>query len=260
MNQENPMAENMKVKEQFNKQATNFNDWPVTQDERILASLFNVFGIKADDSLLDFACGTGALAIYAAQRAKSVQGVDISEKMIEIAIESAQQRGLKNVKFLCNNVENVPFESESFDCVVSKSAFHHMMNYQSVFQEMKRCCKKQGRIGIEDIISYGDDKLDGFFEEIELLIDDSHHLTLSKSEVVNLYKQNEIEIFRIFESTSELNFFDYVKHAVQTGTAKEKISKLLESGLNDNQISPWFVEKDDILFWKRKILTIVGRK
>lgn len=254
------MSANLKVKKQFNKQAGNFNDWYITQNERILRSLYNFFGIEPDERLLDFACGTGAFAVYAAQRTKAVQGVDISEGMIEIAVESARQRNLKNIDFLCCDVENVPFESDGFDCVMSKSAFHHMKNYKTVFQEMIRCCKKQGRICIEDIVSYDDKKLDDFFEELECEIDISHNLSLSKPEIINLYKQNGVEIVRLFESTAELKFFDYVHHAVQTEEAGRKINHLLEAGLKDDKISKWFVNKNDTLFWKRKVLTIVGQK
>ena len=254
------MTGNLKVKEQFHKQATNFNNWSITQDERIHRSLYNFFGIEAGDRLLDFACGTGSFAVYAAQRTKAVQGVDISEKMIEIAVESAKQRNLKNIKFLCCDVEKVLLESDSFECVISKSAFHHMKNYKTIFKEMKRCCKKQGRIGIEDIISYDDKNLDDFIEELECEIDESHNLSLPKLELINLYRQNDVEIFRLFESISELNLIDYVNHAVQPEKAREKIIDLLNAGLRDDQISHWFVTRNDSLYWKRKVLTIVGQK
>lgn len=254
------MSENLTVKEQFNKQSTNFSNWPITQDQRILGSLFNFCDIKPGDRLLDVACGTGAFAVYAAQRIKAVQGVDISEGMIKIAVESAKQRNLKNIRFLCSDVEQVPFESDYFQCVISKSAFHHMKNYKIVFQEMKRCCQKQGRICIEDIVSYDDKKLDDFFAQLEFEIDHSHHLSLSKLEIINLYKQNHVKIIRLFESIPQLNFFDYMNHAVQTENARQKINQLLKAGLKDNQIAKWFVTRNDTLFWKRKVITIVGEK
>lgn len=254
------MTVNLQVKEQFNKQAEKFSQWAVTGDERIHRSLYSFLGIKEDDRLLDFACGTGAFAVYAAQRAKAVQGVDISEKMIEIAAESARQRGLNNIDFWCCDVEKVPFANESFQCVISKSAFHHMKNYKRVFKEMVRCCQKQGRICIEDIISYDDNVLDQYFEELECKIDNSHNLSLPQLEIINLYRQNEIRIFRLFESIALLNFVDYVNHAVQTEKARKKISNMLKEGLKDNRISQWFVTENNILFWKRKVITIVGER
>ena len=254
------MSNGLVVKEQFNIQANNFDHWNVTQDERILQSIYNFFGIGANDNLLDFACGTGAFAIYAAKRIKSVQGVDISEGMIEIAVKHAKQQKLDNINFLCCDVENVPFESESYECVSSKSAFHHMKNNKLVFKEMKRCCKEQGRICIEDVILYDDKKLDDFFENMEIRIDKSHHVSLSKLEIVNLFKQNDIKIFRVFESISELDFIDYVNHAVQTPEDRLRINEFLKEGLQDSSISKCFITRNNTLYWKRKVLSIVGQK
>lgn len=256
----NRMTGSLIVKEQFNKQATNFNDWSVTQDERIHRSLYNFFGIEAGDRLIDFACGTGAFDIYLAQRARAVYGVDISEGMIEIAVKSAELYNLNNIEFVCCDVERVPFESSGYECVISKSAFHHMNNYGTVFKEMKRCCKEQGRVCIEDIISYDDKKLDDFFEEFECEVDISHNLSLSKLEIVNLYRQNDVRVIRLFESIFELNLNDYIKHAVQTERARERINGMLNMGLMDSEISQCFVTRNETLYWKRKVLTIVGQK
>ncbi|HBV96370.1 MAG: hypothetical protein JL50_14385 [Peptococcaceae bacterium BICA1-7] len=254
------MTGNLYIKEQFNKQADRFNNWTVTRDERIHQSLCQFLSVGAEDRLLDLACGTGAFAIYAAQRAKFVQCVDISESMIEIAIERARQLQLDNINFLCRDVEKVPFTDNSFQRVISKSAFHHMKNYPGVFKEMARCCQKHGRIGLEDIIAYDDTHLDQFFEELECTIDISHNWSLSRQEIINLYKQNEVRVLRLFESISLLNFTDYVNHAVQTAKDRDRINRLIRDGLNDSRIAQWLVTDNGILFWKRKIITVVGEK
>lgn len=254
------MTDNLHIREQFNKQADRFDNWAVTRDERIHQSLYGFLGVGAGDRLLDIACGTGAFAIYAAQRAKFVQGADISEGMIRIAAESARRLHLGNIDFLCCDVEKVPFEDESFQRVISKSAFHHMQNYAKVFAEMVRCCRKKGRIGLEDIVAYDDSGPDQYFEELELAIDISHNMSLSKQDIVDLYRENGVRIIRLYESVSLLNFTDYVNHAVQSAKNRAEIDKLLSRGLNDSHITPWLVTNKDKFFWKRKIITIVGEK
>jgi ubiquinone/menaquinone biosynthesis C-methylase UbiE len=144
--------------------------------------------------------------------------------------------------------------------VLSKSALHHMKNYETVFKEMIRCCQKGGKICIEDIVAYDDKKLDDFFEELEKEIDLSHHLSLSKRAIFNLYKQNNIKVLRLFESTAELDLKDYINHAVQSKNNKQKINQLLEAGLKDKNISPYFIKKEKRLYWKRKVFTIIGQK
>lgn len=254
------MAESWNVRDQFNKQANQFDNWKMTQDEKTHQFLLEFYDIGAADELLDFACGTGAFAIFAARRAKAVCGVDISDRMIEVATTNARERQVENIQFICSNVEKVAFESEQFSCVSSKAAYHHMKNYPAVFQEMKRYCQNQGRICIQDIVAYDDSKLDEFFERVELLIDSCHHRTLSKQEIVDLYKQNNVEVFRALVSVSTLNFYDYVSHAVQAEKAKAAIDDLVRIGLNDPLISQWLFIKNDTLFWKRKVLTIAGYK
>ena len=254
------MGPNVLVKNQFNKQAQNFSDWSITQNLRILQALFNFCGLKPGDNLLDTACGTGAFAIFSARRIKELRGVDISEGMIEIAKKHAAENNLENIRFACHDVEQIPFGDNLFSVVVSKSAFHHMKNYGRVFAEMLRCCKEGGRICIEDIVAYENQELDDFFEKMEIAVDASHHLTLSKKNIFDLYKQNRVKVLRLFQSESKLHFFDYVNHAVQSSSSKQKIDELLEIGLNDKDISQCFTIENETLFWKRKVFTIVGQK
>jgi ubiquinone/menaquinone biosynthesis C-methylase UbiE len=254
------MRKNRIVKDQFNKQAQNFSHWDITQNEKIHQSLFIFCGLQPGDVLLDAACGTGAFAIFAAKKIKEVKGVDISENMIEIAKKQAKKTGLKNIEFICDDVENLPCADETFTVVLSKSAFHHMKNYETVFKEMIRCCQKGGKICIEDIVAYDDKKLDDFFEELEKEIDLSHHLSLSKRAIFNLYKQNNIKVLRLFESTAELDLNDYINHAVQSKNSKQKINERLELALKDKEISPYLINKEKMLYWKRKVFTIVGQK
>jgi len=254
------VADSLLAREQFNKQAVNFNNWAVTQDERNHRFLYDFFDLAESDRLLDVACGTGAFSVYAGRKIRAVWGVDISEKMVEIAVESAARNGLSNVNFLCCGVERLPFADSSFECVVSKSAFHHLQDCQTVFREMARCCRKLGRVGIQDIVLYGDNRLDSFFEALERKIDLSHNRSLSKEETVELYRQNGLKVTRLFESVSELRFDEYVSHAVQTAEAKEEIRKMISRGLKDTGISRWLVERNGVSYWRRKVLTIAGEK
>lgn len=251
---------NLKVKEQFDRQALRFDAWPVTRNEKILGSLYNFFGIEENDRLLDVACGTGAFALYAAQRTRQVRGVDISQGMVEVALEAAKKQGADNLKFVRCDVEALPFLDGSFDSVVSKSAFHHMKNSGTVFQEMQRCCAPGGRVCLEDIVLYGDAKVDDFFEQLEIEIDGCHHRSLSRGGIIDLYRGNGVKVTQLFESVSELGFFDYIDHAFQDEAARQRIATMVEAGMQDAEIARCFSLKGGTLYWKRKVLTITGCK
>jgi len=54
------------VKRQFDKQAQNFSNWSVTKNIEYQKAYFDFCEISSQDTLLDFACGTGEYAVYAA--------------------------------------------------------------------------------------------------------------------------------------------------------------------------------------------------
>ena len=50
-------------------------------------------------TVLDIACGTGALACYLASHCREVVGIDLSSKMIAFARQQATKQGLRNLDF-----------------------------------------------------------------------------------------------------------------------------------------------------------------
>lgn len=86
-----------KFAEDWDKKAPSFN-------EGVMKSAYaQEFIDKVDftgvSTLLDFACGAGALSVLAAKKADQIYGYDFSPKMLEFARENAQIYGAKNVKF-----------------------------------------------------------------------------------------------------------------------------------------------------------------
>ena len=195
------------VKRQFDQQAQNFSNWSVTKNIDYQKAYFDFCQISSQDTLLDFACGTGEYAIFAAPKVKYVRGVDISKGMIEIAQKQAEKENAKNIKFLCHPVEQTPFEDESFTTVICRSAFHHFEEYDQIFNEIIRCCQKKVDVfSIQDIVAYPDERIDHFFEEFEKAVDVSHHKTLTKEYIKSLYDQSSITIKNTFEIEIELHF------------------------------------------------------
>ncbi len=248
------------VKKQFNSQANNFSNWSITKNNEYMRRYFDFVGISENDEVLDVACGSGDFAVYTAKRARRVCGVDISDGMIKIAEKQARLNNLGNIDFVCHDVEHLPHESNSFTVVVCKSAFHHMKNYDNVFKEMIRCCRNSGRLSIQDIVTYDNQKVNSFFERLEKKIDISHHSALSQEACFRMFDQNNIEVIRSFGLEVELNFNEYLNHAYQSKENKERIDDLLDYGLKDAEIAQFFIMKNNALFFKRKVFLILGQK
>ena len=248
------------VKRQFDSQAEQFSNWSVTRNREYQKAYFEFCQISEDDTLLDLACGTGEYALFAAPLVKNVHGLDISAGMIEIAEKNAQENDIKNVTFVCQPVEHTPFADEAFSMVMCRSAFHHFHDYERIFQEMIRCCKNGGRISIQDIVAYDDVQVNSFFEEFEKEIDISHHRTLSKEYINDLYDRNDIKITNTLDVEIELNVQEYLAHAQHSEESRGRIIELLQAGLKEHDISTYFRNKDGVLFFKRHVYLILGEK
>jgi ubiquinone/menaquinone biosynthesis C-methylase UbiE len=252
--------QNQIVKEQFNKQAENFANWSVGRNVDYLNAYFDFCGIQPTDNILDVACGPGEFTIFIAKRISEARGVDISDREIELARGLIKKFGLENVGFDCSDVEHLPYGDLSYSIVVCKSAFHHFTNPDKVFKEMIRCCGKNGKISIQDIVAYEDPTVNDFFETFDKLVDISHNRTLSKIEFNRLYEENKIEKTGEFRIDVNLNVNEYLEHARQEQENKSKIQKLLEKGKNDTKIADYLFVKEDELYFKRPVYLIIGKK
>jgi len=248
------------IRQQFDLQADKFSNWSVTRNLEYMQQYAEFCGLNKKDTLLDVACGTGEYAIYCAQKIKKVYGVDLSQKMVEVARKNANEFQLKNISFKVQDVLKLPFESDYFSIVNCKSALHHFDEYRENICEMKRCCKPGGRLSVQDIIAHENPDINSYFEDLENLIDISHNRTLPGDFIIRLFQNNNLKILCSRIVKVELNVQEYIHHAVQTRAVKKEISALIDFGINDTDIANYFIKKEQGLFIKRNVLLVLGEK
>ncbi|MFX1606870.1 MAG: class I SAM-dependent methyltransferase [Promethearchaeota archaeon] len=108
--------------------------------------IFDILGDVENLSILDLACGQGYLSRILARKGARVVGVDLSEKMLEIAKESEASEPL-GVKYIqCNSGDMREIEGSSMDCVVSTFGFHDIKEIESTIEECSRVLKEGGRL------------------------------------------------------------------------------------------------------------------
>jgi arsenite methyltransferase len=75
-----------------------------------------------DEQVLDVGCASGKTACYvAAKYGCKVVGVDILDKMIDLANERAQREGVQDrVSFRQADAQHLPFEDDLFDVVLGE--------------------------------------------------------------------------------------------------------------------------------------------
>src|SRR5215472_1510335 len=90
-----------------------------------------------DKNVLDLGCGFGWHCRYArAQQARSVLGVDLSEKMLARARESTHDSAIAYRQLA---IEDIDFPAEAFDVVLSSLALHYIERFDIVCRKVQHC-------------------------------------------------------------------------------------------------------------------------
>lgn len=98
--------------------------------------------------VLDVAAGTGEPGLSAASRVAQGKVIitDISDRMLDVAIENATQRGITNVETRQCDVGALPFSASSFDAVTCRFGFMFFPDIHAGLMEMVRVAKPGARI------------------------------------------------------------------------------------------------------------------
>lgn len=94
--------------------------------------------LAPDHRVLDFACGTGALSFRLAGHVREVVGLDTSERMIALAREHTEARGVTNVRFTNQDLFDEALGAEPFDVVLAFNIFHLVDEEQRFMERLAR--------------------------------------------------------------------------------------------------------------------------
>ena len=102
-------------------------------------------GIQPNDRILEVGVGTGInTSLY--PRNCQVTGVDLSSSMLEKARERVAREGLRNVRLLEMDAQNLTFADDTFDIVYAPYLVSVVPDPIQVAREMRRVCKPGGKI------------------------------------------------------------------------------------------------------------------
>lgn len=103
--------------------------------------------LRWDEDVLDVAAGNGNATLAAARRGCRVTSTDYVSTLLERGAERAHAERL-DVKFQVADAEQLPFESASFDAVLSTFGVMFAPDHARAASELARVCRRGGRIGL----------------------------------------------------------------------------------------------------------------
>ncbi len=108
-----------------------------------------------DNVFLDYACGNGGNAIFAAQIGAALSlGFDISGVSVENARNAAGEAGLNdNIRFFQADAENTKLPDDSIDAIVCSGMLYHL-DLSYAFPELRRILKPGGKILAVEALDY----------------------------------------------------------------------------------------------------------
>jgi len=110
--------------------------------------VFELAELRGDEDVLDVGCGTGLTTLRIAEKRREckVHGIDLSPKMIEVARNDAEERGLI-VDLRVGSITDLPYPDAAFDVVLTNIMFHHLdlAEKRQAVAEIARVLRPGGR-------------------------------------------------------------------------------------------------------------------
>ena len=105
---------------------------------------------QSPSKILDMATGTGDVAILLAKKMPNAQilGIDIADKMLDVARHRARKTHVPNVEFVTGEAENIDAKDNSFDAATVAFGVRNFENVLAGLKEFRRVIRAKGSLYI----------------------------------------------------------------------------------------------------------------
>lgn len=127
-----------------------FSDFYIEKRSKPESSFFNNYlsnyqlkkhlkNIINSKKVLDLGCGQGTFTNELYKMGANIQGIDISEQLINYA-----RNKFPHINFVISNAQNTSFEDNYFDIIVSNLMIHYFKDLSKLFNEISRLTNNKG--------------------------------------------------------------------------------------------------------------------
>jgi SAM-dependent methyltransferase len=141
-------------REQWNKDGAAWRRWNPTLDRwygDVTRQMLDLARIQPGQRILDIATGAGEPAASAAERVGPsgyVLATDIAEGIVELALQVARERGLKQIETRAMDGEKLDLPDTSFDAVLCRFGLMYMPHPVTALREWRRALRPGGRVAV----------------------------------------------------------------------------------------------------------------
>ena len=141
-------------REQWNKDGAAWRRWTPTLERWYgvaTRQMLDLARIQPGQRILDIAAGAGEPAVSAAERVGPggyVLATDISEGIVELALQVARERGLTQIATRAMDGEKLDIPDASFDAVLCRLGLMYMPHPVTALCEWRRVLRPGGRVAV----------------------------------------------------------------------------------------------------------------
>lgn len=125
--------------------APSYSKQPIADSQSYARKLATTQSLmRPDMEVLEFGCGTGSTALAHAAHVSHIVATDVSEAMLNIGREKAEQAGVTNVIFKQSGVADFNVPDGSYDMVLALNLIHLLPDREAALANIHRLLKPGG--------------------------------------------------------------------------------------------------------------------
>ncbi|MGB3237536.1 MAG: methyltransferase domain-containing protein [Geitlerinemataceae cyanobacterium] len=211
--------------------------------------------------VLDVAAGSGQLSRAIAPCVRQVVALDCDRTKLDRGWKTARQKGITNIAVQRGYAENLPYADETFDLVMTGFALHHFERSDLAIAEMKRVCRKGGRVVVIDRIAPGNSHWATQYDRLEKLRDSSHIKLFKLYELKELFRDAGLSMVRSESRDCPIDFQSWIDFKSTAPELEYKLYVDLKQDIDRKRVTgmrPYW--QDDRLFFLQIVARAIGQK